>query len=420
MRVTAETTGQIYTPPVKVWNKMFISIFFANMVMNMAVKMSNASLQLFANDLGAPANEIGILMSMFAVTALIFRFIAGPMMNAYSRKIIVLCAMGIFTLTYLGYALSPVIAGALGMEVIHVLMFFRLLQGIGNAFGNACCMAIVADVLPKEQFSTGMGFYGWTTIIATAFGPNIGSLTRASIGVVNTYYVVVVLMIVAMILAMQVKEAPHEKVKFKLTPKTMIAKEAVLPTAIYFLLSVGYAAMNAFLLVYGEKRGIAGASLYFTVYAFAQLATRPVVGKLADKYGFVKVTIPSAILTALSMIMVAHAGNTFFLILAAVVSAAGFGGFQPVVQGLSIKAVGPDRRGSATSTNFIGLDLSSIIAPIICGYVANITGYVPAMWYAMCVFIVLGLVCTIVFNKKLTGIEINFLKGQEAKVQEEK
>ncbi|MGM9662376.1 MAG: MFS transporter [Oscillospiraceae bacterium] len=398
--------------PKTLWNKMFISIFFANLVMNTAVKMSNASLSLFAKDLGAPADEIGILMSMFAYTALIFRFIAGPTMNSFNRKKIVICAMAGFGLVYLGYALSPNIAAALGLEVITVLKFFRLLQGIANAFGNACCMAIVADVLPKESFSTGMGIYGCTTIIANAFGPAIGSAARKSIGVVNTYFVTVVIMCIAILLATQVKVAPREKVKFKITPKNMIAKEALLPTFIYFLLSVGYAAANAFLLVYDEERGVAGASLYFTAYSFAQLVTRPLVGKLADKYGFVKVTIPSAVLTAVSLLMVAYADSLPLLLLAGIVSALGFGGFQPVVQGLSIKAVGPERRGSATSTNFIGLDLSSIIAPTICGYVASITGYVPAMWYAMCIFIVLGLICTIVFAKKLTRIETDFLAKQ--------
>lgn len=403
-----------WTPPSTIFNRMFFGIFFANLVMNTAVKASNASLQLFAKDLGAPADEIGVLMSMFAITALIFRFIAGPTMNAFNRKIIVMCAMGGFALVYLGYAMSPVIAGALGMEVIDVLKFFRLCQGIANAFGNACCMAVVADVLPKAQFGTGMGIYGCATILANAFGPVIGSAARKSIGVVNTYYVTVGIMILAILFTTQVKVAPREKVPFKVTPKNMIAKEALLPTLIYFLLSVGYAAMNAFLLVYNEERGVAGASLYFTVYSFAQLATRPVVGKLADKYGFVKITTACSILTIASMIMVAHAASLPALLVAAVVSAAGFGGFQPVVQGLSIKAVGADRRGSATSTNFIGLDLSSIIAPTVCGYVGAITGYVPSMWYAMCIFMVAGLVCNLIFAKKLTKIETDFIEQKAA------
>lgn len=399
--------------PTKVWNIMFIGIFLANTVTNLAVKMSNASLQLYAKDLGCPADQIGILMSMFAYTALACRFIAGPTMNALNRKRLAMSAMLLFSVVYLGYAASPNIAAALGMETVHVLMFFRALQGLANAFCNACCMAVVGDCLPKAQFSTGMGFYGCATIIANAFGPMIGSASRKAIGVNNTYFIVIGVQLLAVVLMSLVKIAPREKVPFKLNAKNMVAKEAILPTFIYFLLSVGYAAMNAFLLVYNEERGAVDASLYFTVYSFAQLATRPLVGKLADKYGFVKVTVPCAALTALSMVLVANANTLPLLILAAIVSAAGFGGFQPVVQGLCIKAVGPERRGSATSTNFIGLDLSSIIAPTVTGFVAAKVGYVPSMWYAMCIFIILGLVCTILFSKKLTKIETDFMERKD-------
>lgn len=400
--------------PTKVWNIMFIGIFLANTVTNLAVKMSNASLQLYAKDLGCPADQIGILMSMFAYTALACRFIAGPTMNALNRKRLAMGAMLLFSVVYLGYAMSPNIAGALGVETVHVLMFFRALQGLANAFCNACCMAVVGDCLPKDKFSTGMGFYGIATIIANAFGPMIGSASRKAIGVNKTYFIVIGVQLLAVLLMSMVKTAPREKVPFKLNAKNMIAKEALLPTFIYFLLSVGYAAMNAFLLVYNEERGAVDASLYFTIYSFAQLATRPLVGRLADKYGFVKVTIPCAVLTALSMVLVAHASTLPLLIVAALVSAAGFGGFQPVVQGLCIKAVGPERRGSATSTNFIGLDLSSIIAPTVTGFVAAKIGYVPAMWYVMCLFIVVGLVCTVIFSKKLTKIETDFMERNDA------
>lgn len=409
-----------WTPPTKVWNTMFIGIFLANTVTNLAVKMSNASLQLVAKDMGAPADKIGILMSMFAYTALACRFIAGPTMNALDRKRLAMSAMGLFCLVYLGYATSPVIGPMLGIEPIYVLMFFRAVQGLANAFCNACCMAVVGDCLPKDKFSTGMGFYGCATVIANAFGANIGSIARNAIGFTKTYYIVIAVQLLAIILMAMVKTAPREKVPFKLNAKNMVAKEALLPTFIYFLISVGYAAMNAFLLVYDEERGVVGASLYFTVYSFAQLATRPVVGKLADKYGFVKVTVPCAALTALSMLMVAYATTLPGLLLAAIVSAAGFGGFQPVVQGLCIKAVGPERRGSATSTNFIGLDLSSIIAPTITGFVAAAVGYVPAMWYAMCVFIILGGICAFVFRKKLTKIEEDFLAKKASAEQQGK
>lgn len=79
-------TERHWEPPKTIWNVMFLSIFFANMALNMGQQMSNSLLSLYAKSLGSPADQIGQLMSMFAITALIFRFISGPAMNAFNRK----------------------------------------------------------------------------------------------------------------------------------------------------------------------------------------------------------------------------------------------------------------------------------------------------------------------------------------------
>ena len=133
---------------------MFISVFICSVLFNLSAQMSNSLLSLYAKSTGAPADQIGQLMSMFALTALIFRFIAGPMMNAYNRKYLLMMAMILFGTAYLGFSFSPKIAEATGLNVILVMKGFRLLQGIGNAFGNACMLTIVSDCMPRESFSS--------------------------------------------------------------------------------------------------------------------------------------------------------------------------------------------------------------------------------------------------------------------------
>ena len=95
---TLEMKAQSWEPPKTIWNGMFLSIFFANMALNMGQQMSNSLLSLYANAIGAPADQIGQLMSMFAVTALAFRFISGPAMNSFNRKKLLAMAMGFMAL----------------------------------------------------------------------------------------------------------------------------------------------------------------------------------------------------------------------------------------------------------------------------------------------------------------------------------
>lgn len=394
--------------PDKIWNIMFIGIFFVNMALNFGQYMSNSLLSLYAKSMGAPAEQIGMLMSMFAITALIFRFVAGPAINAYNRKVIVAIAMGCMASAYFGFSFAPAIAGALGVQIISVLKCFRLLQGIGSAFAGSCCLTIVSDMLPKNKFSSGMGIFACAQVIAQAIGPTVGVLLKDRLGYTITYFIFGCIMVCAIIASTMLRLAPNVRTPFNLKLKNMIAKEAVLPAVITFLIALGFTTINSFLLVYAEERGISGASLFFTVYALTMLVTRPMIGKLTDKYGFVKVGIPSVLATACSLVLIGIATNLPMLLFAAFVNAFGYGAVMPALQSLSMRAVSPERRGSASSTNYIGQDTATLIGSTVAGYVASMAGYTPLMWVTMAVPVLLAVLFIILFRKYIYKVEKNF------------
>lgn len=398
-----------WVEPTTLWNPMFISVFIASLFFSFSTQMSNSLLSLYAKSMGAAADRIGSLVSMFAVTALIFRFIAGPAMNTYDRKKLLQMAMCFFATAYLGFGLSPKIAEITGIDVITIMKCFRLLQGIGNAFGNSCLLTIVSDCIPKEKFASGIGIYACAATIAQAIGPSIGIALRDAVGYNVTYYITFGSMIFSMLLVGIVVKTPYrEKEKFSLDLNNMVAKEAIVPAIITFFIGLGFNAISSFFLVYAEERGIENASLYFTVYAIAMLVTKPLIGKLSDKYGFVVVAIPSILCTALSLYLIGQSTTLWQLLVVAAINAAGYGAVQPSLQSLCMKAVPSQRRGSASSTNYIALDASTIIGPSICGYVAAVAGYTPLMWTVMAMPILEGALLTFVFRNKINKIETDF------------
>lgn len=394
--------------PTTIWNRMFLSIFFVNMAFNLGQQMSNSLLSLYAKSTGAPADQIGQLMSMFAVTALIFRFVAGPAMSAIKRKRLVLMATLLMATAYLGFSFSPAIASALDVNVITVMKCFRLLQGVGNAFGNSCCLTIVADTLPREKFTTGMGYYALAQVVAQSIGPTIGVALRDLVGYNKVYIVFACVMLTAAAATAQMKTAPQELLPFRMNFDNMIAKEALVPACVTLLVAMGFTSINAFMLVYAEEQGIVGASLFFTVYALTMLATRPMVGRLTDRFGFVKVAVPCVLMTTLSLNLIGWSNSLLMLLLAAALNAFGYGAVQPMLQALCMKAVSPERRGSASSTNYIFMDAATIVGPTACGYLAKSLGYKPVMWAAVSVPVLLGAAFIIVFRSRIRRIETDF------------
>lgn len=397
-----------WTPPTKLWNPMFLSVFCANLCFHMAQQSSNSLLSLYAKSTGAPADQIGQLMSMFAVTALIFRFISGPAMNSFSRKKLLSMSTLIMTTAYLGFSFSPVIAGAVGLDVITVMKMFRTFQGIGNAFGSACFLTVVTDTLPKEQFTTGMGYYACAQVIAQSIGPTVGVFLRDLVGYNMVYIIFACVMLGAFCAVQLIKPAPQKLVPFRLKLSNAVTKEALIPAFTTFLVAIGFTSINSFMLVYTEERGISGGSLFFTVYALTLLVTRPAVGKLTDKYGFVKIAIPALMMTALSLLLIGVAPNLPILLMAAFINAFGYGAVQPMLQSLCMKAVPNERRGSASSTNYIFYDCATIVGPSVCGLVAKEMGYTPVMWVVMAIPVVCAVVFAFLCRKRITSIEKEF------------
>jgi MFS family permease len=391
-------------PQTKIWNKMFVSIFFANMALNLGQQMSNSLLAKYADSLGAPATQVGMLMSMFAVTALLLRFVAGPAMDTYNRKYLIMGAMGIMATAYFGFSIS---------KSISSLMVFRLLQGCGNAFANVCCLAMVSEALPKDKFGTGMGYYSLAQVVSQAIGPTIGLYLVDWFGYNTTYSINGFVMLTAIVVANQIKINFKRTSKLKITLNNIIAKEAIVPASILLFMAIGFHTINSFLMVFAGKQGVtSNIGLFFTVYALTMLLTRPLIGKLTDKYGLVKVGIPSIILTGCSFLIISVSTTLSMFLVAAFINAFGYGACQPALQSLAMKAVPRERRGSGSSTNFIGMDLGTIIGPTLAGTFAQKLGYV-AMWRYMMIPFAIGILIMFILRHKIILIEEEFKSRTE-------
>lgn len=383
-----------------IWNKAFISVFIANAAMQMSQQMMNSIISKYADYLGAAAHVVGMIISTFAITAIIFKIISGPAIDAFNRRNIQFCALFILAAAYLGYGLSGSVSS---------LFVCRMIQGVGQAFTATCGLALAADTLPEDKFASGIGIFSMAQAAAQAIGPSLGLWLIGAIGFHKTFFTGSIMMALAAILVMRVKLPEREKKPFKIRLSNVIAREALLPAGILFLLAGSYCTINSFLIIYADARGIANIGLYFTVYALTMLASRPLVGKLVDKWGLVKVIVPAMFCFACSFFMISFAVNIYWIVAAAFIGAFGWGACQPAMQTLSMKSVPAKRRGAGSSTNYMGNDFGQLVAPTIAGLIVENIGY-SAMWRFMVIPVAAAALVVIARRKKIAQIEAEFLK----------
>ena len=402
-RETGEQSG-----PTKIWNPQFTGILIANAVMNLCQYMTNSLLPKFIDSMGMPAATVGILMSSFTFTLLIFRFVAGPVMDTYNNKRIATTAMIGLAAAFAGFALS---------KSVSTIVIFRLLQGAVMAFGNSCCMALATDTLPKDKYASGIGYFSLGMVIGQTLGPMVGLELLDRFGYQTTYFVIAATSLLSAFLASRIKYNFTRIKKLKISFKNAIAKEALLPSVLLTLLFLVSASIGSFLILFSEKQGITqNIGLYFTVNALAMLLTRPLSGKLADRYGFIKVFVPSMFLGVAAFIIISFSNTIWLFLVAAVLSAISFGACAPLAQSQTMKGVADERKGIAIATNGVFMDIGAFSGSNLAGVLVQAFGY-PVMWNCMIVPLVLAACITLFARKSINRAEESF-NEKYAKVKE--
>ncbi len=372
-----------------IWTPVFINIFIVNFLVHACSQVMNTLTAKYAAYLGASSTIVGLTTGMYAYTALLFKMVSAPAIDTFNRKYVLLAADFVIFLSFVGYTIS---------DSVPMLMASRLLQGTGLAFTTTCCLTIASDTLPISKMSSGIGYFALATALAQAIAPNVGLNLAELIGYNRTFAVMGGVMAVAMALVSMLKIDFVKTKKFVISLKTIVAKECAVPSIILFLLAVAYCTVNSFLVLFAESRGIGtNIGFFFTVYAVTMLFTRPFIGKMADRFGAVRVMIPSMCCFAIAFLIISFSSSLPMFLLAAFISAFGYGGCQPTIQSVNMRSVSKDRRGAASCTSFIGQDCGAMVGPTVAGAVVEAFGYVN-MWRFMIIPILAAMLMTFLFR----------------------
>jgi MFS family permease len=114
---------------------------------------SNAFLILQVKDIGASLTMTILIYAGFNLVAALISYPAGFLSDKLGRRNILILALAIFLVTYLGFALTRIVA------LIGVLfIFYGLYQGIFRSVGKA----LASDYVPERLRASGVGWYNTT------------------------------------------------------------------------------------------------------------------------------------------------------------------------------------------------------------------------------------------------------------------
>lgn len=379
----------------RIWNPLFTSLFLANAVMYISQFMSSSLIGKYTSSLGATASVVGAVSSAFAITALLLKLVSAPAIDSLNRKHILIASMVLLLTAYLGYGCSA---------TVGMVFTFRLAQGAAQAFSATCCLALATDALPAGRLAQGISIFSLAQAVSQAIGPTIGLTIAERFGYQAAFFASAAIMALGIGIASRIRVKYEKTKRFHVDLRSMVAKEALLPASIMFLLQMVYINITSFLVIYATNLDISQSQvgLYFTVYALTMLVSRPLIGRLTDRYGHTYVMLPSLFCFAGSFWMISIAQSMGMLLLSAVIAAFGYGAAVPVVQSLCMKLTPKDKRGAGSCTNYIGSDLGNLAGPVIAGIVIEAAGY-EVMWRVMTIPIFAAFALVVIFRRRINS-----------------
>jgi len=371
-----------------------ISYFF----MSFGNSSINPLIATYMKYLGAGAQMTGFLAGLFFFVAFAVHPFAGPVITRLDKRKLLIVVFIIGAVANLGYAL---------FRSIPMFVAFRFLSGIQFSAIGPLLLALCGDHLPKNRLAYGLGVYGIGGATANAVSPSIGSavlklgtsLRGESFGFTLMFLFGSVILGIAIIPASLIE--PDKKTKEEIAStgawyKNMVSLNTLPLAIVLMMLMMAYSIIQTYMFEFAKERGFEGVGIFFLVLASMLAVTRPMSGFLTDRLGVKKVVFPSIVIFALSFFVIGSSGALWMALIGAVVFSIGFGSTHPTLQAMSMQTEPALRRGVATNTVYMCMDLGLFLGPLFGGFVYANTNY-SFMFKTSVAPIAIALVCIIIY-----------------------
>ena len=376
----------------RLWNRNYCKVMIANFALFFAFYVLTPLLPLYLSEhFGATKDVIGLVLSGYTITALLFRPFSGYIVDTFPRKKVLMVCFTAFAVFFAGYLAAS------------TLLLFTIVRTLhGGPFGalTVANSTVAIDVLPSSRRTEGIGYYGLSNNLAMALAPTIGIYVfRYTHSFELLFWIALVVAFAGLAVDASVKTTPRPLLKGRGEETTPIPSAGrgrgwVCSLDRFFLvrgwlLGVNMVAfgfcfgvLSNYLAIYGkEQLGITGGTgTYFMLCSVGLMLSR-LQGAKALREGRVTHNAASGMLISL-------VGYTLFILVpdmvgyytSALLIGLGNGHMWPAFQNMTISVAPNNQRGTANSTILVSWDVGMGLGILLGGFIAEFMGYSAVFW----------------------------------------
>ena len=364
-------------PKEKLWTRQFTLLILVNFTSFMVHYILMVSSPLFIRSLGGSNIAIGLATGCIAFSALAARPPLGYILDNFPHKPVLLLGMVPF-------------CAAIGLlNFTHSIGFslvIRVIQGIGFSAISTATATMVAATVPQSRLGEGLGFYSVAIIVSNAIGPFIALFIIDRFGY-NTLFLslappTLLVVLISLFLHGQKYGRPERENRKETSGNSAgfikkmltIEKSAIPASGMMVFASITYGGVITFLTPFGYDQGIGNMQFFFIVFSCTVVISRIITSRLSDIIDSRFIIIPCTALAAAALLLTAWSDSIRHFVIVAVLYGLGYGSLQPVYNAIAVKSSPANRKGAATATFFISMDLGIGGGSILLGFLSGFWG----------------------------------------------
>jgi len=374
----------------RLWNLNYCKVMTANFSLFFAFYVLTPLLPLYLSEhFGATKDVIGLVLSGYTITALLFRPFSGYFVDSFPRKTVLMISFAAFSIFFAGYLAAS------------TLLLFTIVRTLhGGPFGalTVSNATVAIDVLPSSRRTEGIGYYGMSNNLAMAIAPTIGIFVyRWTHSFELLFWIALVVACLGWLtdatVTLPAKEIQRNKSKLSLDRFFLVRGWLLGLNMVAFGFCFGV--LSNYLAIYGkEQLGITGGTGTFFMLCSIGLILSRLQGGKALRNGRLTFNAGSGMCISLvgytifillpTLAHIFHQPSPLFTLVGyygcAILLGLGNGHMWPAFQNMTICVAPNNQRGTANSTILISWDIGMGLGILLGGIIAEHLGYNAAFW----------------------------------------
>ena len=350
----------------KIWNRRFILLFITNLLVLAAFYASIPIIPIYCQEIGITGSKVGIVLTAMSVATILFRPVAGYLLDNFNRYRVYLLFLALFCLSFPAFIAFP---------IFGALIIVRLYMGAVYSVCGSATMTLAGDVLPPKKITAGISRFAFTVSIGMAVGPYVGLQVQNYMSSEASFLTIFGITVVALICVSccRIRYPKIERKKFSIRD-SIYGPELPFMFNMMFLM-IPYGAVIAYSSIFAQEKGLTAYLPYFYItLVVGMLLSKLSTQKLIDAGKHRVLVYVSLAILILTMASYLFMSTGIHLLLAGFFFGLGYVILQPLFQSFVTGSTPAPKRGVANATYMLSYDVGIGIGSLLMGCLQETIG----------------------------------------------